>query len=513
MSLKRNVVANYLGQGWRGLMGLAFVPLYIKYLGIETYGLIAIFALLQVWLGLLDMGMKPALNREMARFLGGAHQAQSIRDLLRSIVIIGCVIAGALALGIWVASGWLATHWVKTENLSAAMVAQAFAVMGVVVALRFIEDIYVSGIVGLQRQVLANVVGATMATARGFGAVGVLALVSPTLEAFFVWQGLVSLVTVIVYARAIHHLLPKCDRPARFSWLALLDVWHFAAGMIGVTLLGILLTQVDKILLSRLLDLKAYAYYALAGMVAGTMYLLGGPITSAFYPRFTELATRDDEVALRGAYHQAAQLMTVLAGTTAIVLMTFGDKLLVVWTNDPALALQVAPLMTVLVLGNLFNALASIPYYIQLAYGWTKLSIKINIVAVTIVVPAILWIVPKWGAIGAAWVWVALTASYVLVQTSLMHLRLLRGEKWLWYSQDVAIPLGTAAVTAGLCRWVIPNGLGKFDELCAVLTASTCVLGAAALSAPMLRHQLALHSPHIIWLIVSRALSLWPSRR
>ena len=93
MSLKENVLANYLGQGWRVLMSLAFVPLYIKYLGIEAYGLIGIFGMLQAWLGLLDMGMKPALGREMARFTGGAHDAQSIWDLLRSIEIISIAIA------------------------------------------------------------------------------------------------------------------------------------------------------------------------------------------------------------------------------------------------------------------------------------------------------------------------------------------------------------------------------------------------------------------------------------
>ncbi len=512
MSLKKNVVANYLGQGWRGLMSLAFVPLYIKYLGIESYGLIGIFALLQVWLGLLDMGMKPALGREMARFTGGAHQAQSIRDLLRSIEIVAVVIAGAVALGIWLASGWLATHWVKTESLSVAAVAQAFEVMGMVTALRFIEDIYVSAIVGLQRQVLANTVSAIIATARGFGAVGVLALVSPTIEAFFIWQGLVSLVTVVVYAGALHRLLPKCDRPARFSWLALLDMWRFAAGMMGVTLLSLLLTQVDKILLSRLLDLKAFAYYALAGVVASTLYMLAAPITSAFYPRLTEFVTRNDEVALRTAYHQAAQLVTVLAGTAAVVLMAFGDKLFVFWTNDATLAQQVAPLMIVLALGNLLHTLMFIPYYTQLAYGWTTLSIKINIVAVTFMVPALLWIVPKYGAIGAAWVWVALTASYVLGAISLMHRRLLPGEKWRWYREDVAIPLATAAATVGLCRWVIPNDLGKFIELGAVLITSGCVLVAATLSAPLLRNQLARHLPNNIRLIVSRTLSL-PSLR
>ena len=43
MSLKKNFVANYFGQGWQALMGLAFVPVYIRYLGIESYGLIGIF--------------------------------------------------------------------------------------------------------------------------------------------------------------------------------------------------------------------------------------------------------------------------------------------------------------------------------------------------------------------------------------------------------------------------------------------------------------------------------------
>src|ERR1019366_6384617 len=115
-SLKRNVVANYLGQGWRALMGLAFVPLYIKYLGIEAYGLIGIFALLQAWLGLLDMGMTPTLSREMARFTSGTHSAQSIRDLLRSIEVVGLGVALVIAVGIWVASGWLASDWLRAEK-------------------------------------------------------------------------------------------------------------------------------------------------------------------------------------------------------------------------------------------------------------------------------------------------------------------------------------------------------------------------------------------------------------
>src|ERR1017187_6081309 len=310
MSLKRNVVANYLGQGWQALMGLAFIPLYIRYLGIEAYGLIGIFALLQAWLGLLDMGMKPALGREMARFTGGAHNAQSIRDLLRSIELIGIAIAGGVALGIWAASGWLATHWVTAKNLPMEVVAHAFAVMGVVTALRFIESIYVSSIVGLQRQVLQNIVTSITATVRGLGAVALLVWVSPTIGAFFLWQGLLSMITVALYAGIVYRALPSAPLPARFSGSALVNIRRFAAGVVAITFLALLLTQVDKIRLSRLLTLEAFGYYALAGVVANALFMLTGPITTALYPRFTELATNGDEVALRAVYHQGAQVVT-----------------------------------------------------------------------------------------------------------------------------------------------------------------------------------------------------------
>ena len=116
MALKRNLIANYLGQGWTALMGLAFIPLYIKYLGIESYGLIGLIGVLQAWLGLLDMGMTPTLNREMARFTGGTHSATSIRDLLRSIEFIAFGIALLVGLGIWLASGWLASDWLRAKT-------------------------------------------------------------------------------------------------------------------------------------------------------------------------------------------------------------------------------------------------------------------------------------------------------------------------------------------------------------------------------------------------------------
>lgn len=479
MSLKRNLVANYLGQAWTGLIGLAFVPLYIRYLGIESYGLIGVFTLLQTWFLVLDMGLTPALGREMARFTAGAHSVQSIRDLLRSIEWLGVGIALFIGMTIWVGSAWLATHWLQTSALPPAAVAQAVALMGAVIGLRFLESVYRGALLGLQRQVLANAAGSLFATLRAAGAVAVLAWWSPTIAAYFFWQAGVGVLATAGFAWAVHRGLPPALAPPRFSRQALIEVRHFAGGMLLTTLLALLLTQVDKLLLSRLLSLADFGYYTLAATVAGAVYLMVTPISQSFYPRLTELVTRHDETGLIRTYHQGARLVTLIAAPGALMLVAFGEELLLLWTGDAGLASRAAPLLSLLAGGTLLNGFMHMPYMLQLAHGWTGFAVRINVVAVVLLVPAILWTVPRYGAMGAAWAWVLLNAGYVSIGVFLMHRRLLPSEKWRWYRQDVAIPLLPIIAYVLLARLWMPLGLERLEAV--LWLAGICVIGGLGL--------------------------------
>ena len=471
-------------------MGLAFIPLYIKYLGIEAYGLIGLFALLNAWLSLLDMGMTPTLGREMARHMGGGHTPESIRDLLRSIEFIALGIALLIVAGVALGADWLATSWLKAESTPTEVVAQAFAVMALVSALRFAEGIYRSSISGLQRQVLLNVVGSLMATLRGLGAVGVIVWIAPTVQAFFLWQGLISVITLVILAFTTYTCLPKAGRSARFSLTALRGVWRFAGGMLGITFLGLLLTQVDKLILSKLLTLAEFGYYSLAAVAAGSIYMLANPITQAWYPRLSQLHASDSQSDLIGAYHQAAQLVTVIVGSAALVLIMFAETLLYLWTQDAALSHRVAPLLSLLALGNLLHALMHVPYYAQLAHGWTGLSIRINVVAVLFIVPAILWATPIYGAEGAAWVWVTLNLGYLLIGVHFMYRGILKTEKWRWYRQDILQPLLAALFVVMFIKLLMPTPVGPTLQLVTLLVAAVATLCTAIAAASSLRQAL-----------------------
>ena len=485
--LKANLIANYLGQGWRAVMALAFIPIYIKYLGIEAYGLIGVFAVLMSALGLLDLGMKPALGREMARYTGGMRNEQSIWNLLRSVEIVSSVIAIVVAFVIWLISDWLATSWVKAQTLPTSVVAQAFAIMGLVAALQFFESIYSGSLAGLQRQVIQNVIICCMVTVRGLGAVGVLAWVSPTTHAFFIWQAICSCISLLLCATVVYQSLPSPPNPARFSKAALLSVWPFALGMLVITILALLLTQVDKVLLSRMLTLESFGYYALASSIAGSLAILVGPITAAYYPRFNQLIVLGDTAGIHSAFHQSAQLVTVIVGSATVMLFFFSEKILLLWTSNPELSHRVAPIMAVLALGTFLNCLMWVPYQMQLAYGWTSLTIIVNSIAVAILIPAIVVIVPIYGPIAAAWIWVILNGSYCMIGLHFMYRRILKTEKWAWYIRDVLIPLLTASAISFHASLIFPVNLERLWGVGLIVLISIVTLASSALSAPLVR--------------------------
>jgi O-antigen/teichoic acid export membrane protein len=495
VNVKRNIVANFLGSGWSALMGLLFIPVYIRYLGIEAYALIGVFALLQAWFVMLDMGLSPTLNREMARFRAGVHTDQSIRDLVFCIETLYGVIAVCIAAAVILASGLLATEWLKPQKLPSESVTHALMLIGALIGVKWLSGLYSNAVSGLQHQVWLSGCAAFFATARGPGVIGVLAWISPRVEAFFAYQLAVAAIEAVVLRIKTGRLLPKPPLPPRFHWGALRHVWRYAAGVSAITFLALLLTQVDKLLLSRMLSLAEFGYYALAGSVVGVLYMMIAPINMAVSPRLAQLVASGDSNKVSDAYHSSAQVLTMAVVPAALVLCLFSDHVLLLWTRDVQLTAAIAPLVSLLIIGNLINGVLHVPYSLQLAHGVTRLPICVNAASVLVIVPAIYFVVPVYGAIGAATVWVVLNIGYLAIAVPLMHRTLLPSEMWRWYTQDIAGPALAVLVAACGVRLMAPvPDLGMpMTSVAVVGCAALLSMAAVVLATPLGRQQLRYH--------------------
>ncbi|MFH1706575.1 MAG: oligosaccharide flippase family protein [Planctomycetota bacterium] len=485
--LKRNIAANFGGSVWTGLMGLVFVPLYIHFMGIEAYGLIGIFAALVASLGLLDMGLSNTVNREMARLAVQPDRSQEMRDLVRTLEIPYWLVGLLIAVVVVCASPLIAYHWVKVEKLTPHSVQTGIMIMGLALAFQWPIAFYSGGLMGLQRQVLLNSINAVMATFRGLGAVLVIWLVSPTVEAFFSWQIIVSAVHIGLVVFYLRRSLPHAAGSQRFRRELLVKIWRFAAGVTGITVLATILMQLDKVILSRMLSLEMFGYYTLAYVIAMTLTRFVVPVFSAAYPRLTNLVALGATVEIKELYHKSAQLVSVLVLPVALVVAFYSKEILLLWTQDPAAAGHTHVLVSILVIGTALNGLMHIPYALQLAHGWTRLTFLVNLVSVLVLAPLMIILARSYGAVGAASVWVILNAGYVAAAVPIMHRRLLPAEKWHWYLVDVGLPLGVAVITAGALHWAIPLPANNIPLCVCICMVSAITMGATVLATPVTR--------------------------
>jgi O-antigen/teichoic acid export membrane protein len=489
-TLKKNILANISGSIWQAIMGFVFIPLYIKFVGIESFGLIGIFATLQIIFGLMDVGLGSTLTRELARLTVLPQREQEMRNLVRTLEAIYWGLAIFSGIIVIVASPLIARHWVKAGQLPVKTIEQVLPLMGFVIAVQMPVGLYSGGLMGMQRQVLLNLINVFISTLRGAGAVLILWLISPTIQAFFLWQMVISVMYTFLLAMYLRRSLPSGKAKTVFQMHLLHGIWRFSAGMSGISILAVILTQLDKIILSKILSLEMFGYYTLASMVAMSLSRLFTPFFFSVYPRFTQLVTLDDQRGLKQLYHTSCQFISVLILPAAVVIALFSYDILLLWTQNPISAERAHLLVTILICGTALNGLMHTPYALQLAFGWTKLSVFKNIIAVILLVPLTIYMAIYYGAVGAAGVWLILNIGYVLLEIPLMHRRILREEKWRWYLQDVAIPLLACLSLAGLGRLLLIGPTSQPMMLLHLMIVSVLTLGVTIISVPTMRSRL-----------------------
>lgn len=473
--IKKNLVSNYIGQLWVALMGFIFIPKYISYIGIEAYGLIGVFAVLQTCINMLDLGIKTSLGRELAKFSGGGHAKEYVLDLMKSVEIIIYSMGAAFLLITYTVVNYLSSGWLKFSTLPESVITNSMFIMGLVVVLRFIEGFYSSTIAGLQHHTYLNLINIGMATLRGLGAVLILAMISPTIEAFFLWQALISVFSLILLRLKAKSLLPNLNGRRNFSPKILRNLIDFAGGVILVSIFSILLNQVDKILLTKLVSLSEFGYYTFATITSGTVLILSSPVTNTLFPKLVELNTAGNHAEFIIRYHQGAQIISSLLGSASLFLIFNAKDFLYLWTNDITLALNVAPIVILLTIGNLFIGLNAMPVIAQYSQGWTGLSVRLHGIASLTVIPCYFLVVPQFGIVGAAWIWAIMNFCYVIISTYFMHKKILKAEKLKWVLNDVIIPISGGLLASIVLKILLPKPQDIWSSLLTLLFSAIII--------------------------------------
>jgi len=493
VSLKRNIVASYISQIYVTLVGILILPLYLQYMGAEAYGLVGFFTMLQAWFNLLDMGLTPTVARETARFRGGAADALSYRRLLRALQLIFFAVALLGGGTMFVFSGLIANGWLKVQTLPLLQVQLALQLMAGGVALRWMSGLYRGCISGSERLVWLGGFNAFVATLRFAGVLPILIWVGQSPSVFFTYQLLVAVVELAGLAAKAYNLFPAVPSAQAVGWSSasllapIKPVLKFSLTIAFTSSVWVLVTQTDKLVLSKLLPLADYGYFTLAVLAASGVMMISGPISGALLPRMARLQAEGDEVGLISLYRTATQMVAVIAIPACLVLAFFAEQVLWVWTGDVHAAAQAGPVLRLYALGNGFLAMAAFPYYLQFAKGDLKLHLIGSAIFVLLLIPSLVWATWKYGTTGAGYAWLVSNAVYFFAWVPLVHRKFVKGLHGQWLTQDLLMVFVPGLLAASVLNALLPWPEARLEVLTRVLIASVAVLVFSAAGAGRVR--------------------------
>lgn len=440
ISLKKNTIANYLGQFYTMFIGIFMLPFYLEYLGAEAYGLVGFFTMLMSWMAILDMGMSSTLAREAAKLNKHEEDKKDFHKALRSIEIFFLAGVSIVITLLVIFSQEIAQSWLTIEHLSLITVADTIKLMALIVGLRLFVSLYQGGVIGFENQVWLNGYKIVMYTIRFGGAFLIIVYISSDIYDFFIYQLIVAILEFIVIRKKLYHI-SSLNYYVKGSVDTLKSLSPFALSVAYGAILWLFITQIDKLMLSHYLPLKEYGFFSIIVVVANAVMLMFQPIGQAILPRMTNYISNNNKQEAISLYRQSTQLVSIIIFSVAAVIITYPYELLLAWTGNHEASLWSKDILRWYVAGNGIVAFLTLLYYLQHAHGNLKYHIRGNTYFGVVQIFIILAAVHFYGALGAGIAFFTLQLIVFLFWSAFIHSKFLPNINKQWILKDIGIYL------------------------------------------------------------------------
>lgn len=406
MTLKENILANYVGAGAVAFAPILALPWYLAALGPQQFGLIGFAVMLQAVLSLLDAGMSQALVREITVRLdsphGKRHGAAALLFGFERIYWLFALVVGCIVV---LLADILANHWLNLRDTPVDLAKEAIYGAAVIFAAQFPGSIYRSVLVGAQAQITLNGILLGGALTRHIGGV-IVVFLWPALSTYLIWHALIALLETLIRGRFAWKVLQIKRNAARCEMIDLRPVWKMVLGMSCAAWFGALTVQMDKIVVSKSASIDQFGYYMIASTIAVGALQAIYPLVQAVLPR--AILLRADPAALRALSIKLIWIVGTSVGLAALVFISVGHWLLKSWLKNPEAIEAVYPLLTVLLIGTALNAVYNVGYINWLVHDQIHRIFQVNAVALVLSVILIPQLVALQGSIGAAFGWLVI---------------------------------------------------------------------------------------------------------
>lgn len=396
----RNVVWNWSAFLFTAVVAFFLSPFVVRNLGDNAYGAWVLLGSLVGYMGLLDLGVRGAVTRYIAKF----HAENNHRDASRlatSALIIFCV-TGVLALFLALV---LALFVLPAFRIPADLMSDARLVVslgGITIGTVLISGVFEGIIVGRQRFDYAS----------GITIVGEALRALLVVTALSLGGGIVSLALVqlavgvlrITAARHIgHRLYPEAEiRFRNWDRQSTRTIFSFSIYVIFLQASGTIIMYTDSLVISAFLPINLLTFFAIAVNLTNYARSIVRGISFTLIPMSSALEAKGMLQELRRIVLTSARLSTVTILPIVITFMLRGGPFIGLWMG-PSYAELSGQVLWILAIGLAthggFGSIAATMYGLSRHRGLVPIFFSEAVANLALSI----WLVQTMGIIGVAW--------------------------------------------------------------------------------------------------------------
>jgi O-antigen/teichoic acid export membrane protein len=399
-SVAKNVLSNWGSFLFGAIISFFLAPFIVRHLGDVGYGVWTLLTSLTGYLGLLDMGVRGAVTRYVARF-----HAQDKKEELQGIVSSGLVVfvtAGLVAIFISVLLAFFGIQHFQVPAEYRATARIVLIIAGVNVAVSLIAGVFGGVVVGLQRFDLTNTVEVTITAARSLLIVFALRA-GMGLFTLAALQLLFAIVTVITNVVLVRRLAPQLK--IRFNQVdreRLRLIFSFSAYSLLLQLAGYLVYYSDSLVIGWYLPVTSVTFFAIAGNL---MTYARAPISSisvTLTPHASSIEATDNLEKLKHVSTLAARYSAAVMLPIAVTFLFRGKAFIGLWMGAEYADLS-SKVLIALTVGWMVSAGNQALGGIMMGISKHKALVPVALVEGSINLILSIVLVKKMGIVGVAW--------------------------------------------------------------------------------------------------------------
>jgi O-antigen/teichoic acid export membrane protein len=408
----QNAISSIVSLVWLGGISIFTIPIYISIVGIDEWGLIAACASLQILSNFIDAGFSQIVPRWAAKESGSAYGLRKYLGIFRSIYM---VLASFLFLSLQIAAPYLASHWFQVSEIKASDLEAGIRIVSIQLFFQFLNSLNIGFWHGLQMQVNANIRVCIFGTLKHAITIIILITMSQKAWAYTLCFALVALIEFVVNYASLSKMLTVSSIQKLNLKLDVYPIVKEVSLLSAGVLIGLFMSQLDRMVLSRSVDLTSYGIYTILISLALAVLQLQSPVTRAFFPILVQ-DLQNGGGALRSIMRKMIVGTVAICTLPALAAVVFAPQILTVWINDGSVvAAGVWPLrllLTAVALNSIYGCI----YVIILALGRSDKILKINLGALCIVIIMVALVQPyNSGLALGGYIWICTSCAQLIL--------------------------------------------------------------------------------------------------